>query len=296
MIFFYGEGRLGNQIFQYQALSHIAKPGERIIAVGLEELAGSFDLRGPSLLVLTRIRALKIIVKHAIKPLLLRPISRTLRLINYATEGVSGQGERSGKSGAFTIRAGLLRSATFVDGGHYQNSSYWTGLFPAPLLSINVALRSAARKYLDSIDIAGRRATFLHVRRSDYLTHTDYGLDNLSLPVSYYRSAIGELARYVDKPHLIFVTDDPLWVEENFKDIPDKAIASFDAGMDFAIMAECAAGVVSNSTFSLAAAFLLKNPDVVIGPQYWFGFRVKAWYPPKMRFEHPKLVYIPADS
>ena len=37
-IFFIGEGRLGNQIFQYAALCSIAPPGTKILAIGLEDL------------------------------------------------------------------------------------------------------------------------------------------------------------------------------------------------------------------------------------------------------------------
>ncbi len=46
-ILFIGEGRLGNQIFQYAALSSIARPCARLTAIGLEDLEGLFDLMVP---------------------------------------------------------------------------------------------------------------------------------------------------------------------------------------------------------------------------------------------------------
>jgi hypothetical protein len=296
MIFFYGEGRLGNQIFQYQALSQAARPGERVVAVGLEDLQRWLELDGPELVVLTRSRLIKRIVKFLVNPLLLRPLARTLRLINYGHEMRQGVPPNDGPSGELSMRAGLLSGVSFVDGGHYQSSSFWTSLFPVPLFRINTPLREAARSYLDSICGTRTRPSFVHVRRGDYLTHADYGLDNLCLPAGFYRSAIGELSRRVGQSHLIFVTDDPQWVEENFGDISDKTIVSSKAEMDFAIMTECARGILSNSTFSLAAALMLKNPDVVIAPKFWFGFRVGAWYPPKFCYTHPKLVYLAVES
>ncbi len=296
MIFFYGEGRLGNQIFQYQALSQFAKPGERIVSVGLEDLHRHFELRGPRLLVLTRNGLLKRIIKYALKPFLLRPLARTLRLFNYGSETSYGVPPNDGASGELLMRAGLFGSLTFVDGGYYQNAAFWPALFPTPLLRIKAALREAARRYLDSITGGNLRPTFVHVRRGDYLTHTDYGLTDLALPAGYYRAAIGELASRMDRTHLVFVTGDRKWVEENFIDIADKTIVSFNAEMDFAIMTECAGGILSNSTFSLAAAFMLQNPNVVIAPKYWLGFRVGAWYPPKMHYAHLKLIYISVDS
>ncbi len=296
MIFFYGEGRLGNQIFQYQALSQLAKPGESIVSVGLEDLHRHFELRGPRLLVLTHNGLLKRIMKYALNPLLLRPLARLLRLFNYATETSYGVPPNDGASGELLMRAGLFGGLTFVDGGYYQNSSYWPALFPTPLFRIHENLRGAAKRRLDAICRERHRPTFVHVRRGDYLIHTDYGLKDLALPTSFYRAAIGELTMRVGQTHLVFVTDDATWVEENFVDITNKTIVSSSVEMDFAIMTECASGILSNSTFSLAAAFMLKNPKVVIAPKYWLGFRVGAWYPPKMHYAHPKLVYIAADS
>jgi hypothetical protein len=292
MILFYGEGRLGNQVFQYHALSAIAKAGERIISVGLEDLERCFDLHGPRLFVLTRNRTLKRIVKYVFNPFVLRRLAKTLRLMNYASEARCEQPPHKGASGVLTMRAGLLGNLTFVDGGHYQNSSFWRSLFPTSLLKLNASLGAEARRYLNSACGHGVRLTFVHVRRGDYLTHSDYGLDDLSLPSDFYRIAIRELQARIGQTHLVFVTDDPTWVEQNFGDISQKTIASFDAAMDFAIMTECSSAIVSNSTFSLAASLMLDHPDIVIAPRYWFGFRVFRWLPPHLQFAHDRMIYL----
>jgi hypothetical protein len=56
-------------------------------------------------------------------------------------------------------------------------------------------------------------------------------------------------------------------------------------------MANCAGGIISNSTFSLAAALFMRDPELVIAPRYWFGFRVREWLPPGIRFDHPRIAY-----
>jgi Glycosyl transferase family 11 len=295
MIFFYGEGRLGNQIFQYQALNQIAKPGERIISAGLEDLASSLEIYGPKLTVLTRNGLLKRFIKYAINPLL-RPLARSLRLFNYVSESQCGVAPNNGAGGEALRHTGLLDWFTFVDGGHYQNSAFWISPFPMPLFRIKASLRQAARSYLKSICRDGLQPSFVHVRRGDYLTHTDYGLGDISLPIHFYYAAMKELARRVGETHFVFVTDDPIWVTESFRNISNKTVASFDAATDFAIMTECASGIVSNSTFSLAAALMLRNPKVVIAPKYWLGFRAGAWYPPKIRCEHARLVYLSVED
>jgi len=292
---FYGEGRLGNQIFQYQALSHAAKPNERIVAVGLEDLHREFDLQGPPLTVLTRNGLCKRFVKYFINPMLLRPLARTLRIINYAAETTHGVPPHTGAGGALMLRKGVIKGITFVDGGYYQNASLWTTLFPATLFRINPRLERAATSYLDSVCVTRCPPAFVHVRRSDYATFNTYGLQDLSLPVTFYDNAISELERRIGKTHLVFVTDDPQWVEDNFQSISDKTIVSFDAAMDFAIMTRCRAGILSNSTFALAAAFMLQDPSVVIVPRFWFGFRVGAWYPPQIFLRHPKLIDVPVQ-
>jgi hypothetical protein len=292
MILFYGEGRIGNQIFQYQALNQTSRRGERILAVGLEDLQSVFHLRGLGVVVITRNRTVKRAVKYWLLPLLLRPLARTLRLISYGFESTKGIPPRNGAGGELNIRAGLFPRVTFVDGGHYQNSSYWTSFFPALSFLVSRDLRLSARRRLDSLCTNPLRASFVHVRRKDYLSHTAYGLDELTLPVEFYRRAIPELERCIGQTHLVFVTDDPQWVEENFADISDKSIVSSDVGLDFAIMTECRSGIVSNSTFALAAACMLNDPDIVIAPKYWLGFRAGDWYPPKIRFEHPKMIYL----
>jgi hypothetical protein len=296
VILFYGEGRLGNQMFQYQALCGLARHNERLFAVGLEDLQGLLRLQGPRLSVVTRNRTLKRLVKFAFLPVLLRPLARTFRLCNYVSEERVGEPPATGPSGELAVRKGLCSRLTLVDGGHYQNASYWASLFPAPAFCLQAPLRAAALDYLAAACGSVHRAAFVHVRRGDYLTHADYGLKDFALPVDFYRAAIRELKARVADLHLVFVTDDPQWVKDNFRDIEHKSIASFDAALDFAIMTQCRRGVLSNSTFSLAAGLMMRDPELLIGPKHWFGFRANAWFPPQIRFEHPNLLYLAVEG
>jgi hypothetical protein len=291
MILFYGEGRLGNQIFQYLALSRIAKTSELVLAAGLEELEGPLDLHGPRLKVLSRDKTIKRLIKYLVVPVLVRPIARTLRLINYAHE-IRHQGVPNEGTGDLALQAGLLRRVTFVDGGYYQKPLDWTPIFPATLVSVKQELRDTARDFLRTVTSCEDRLAFVHVRRNDYLSFSSFGVTDLCLPLSYYRNAIKELRLRVGPCHLIFVTDDKGWVEDNFRDIDKKTIVSSDTITDFSIMAECTDGVLSNSTFSLTAALLLTNPGVVVGPKYWFGFRVSKWLPPSIEIRHERVIYV----
>ncbi len=286
MIFFYGEGRLGNQIFQYLALTNIAQPGERVLAIGLEDLQQSFDLKGPPLLVLCRSRLVKRAVKYLLLPLLIRPCARALRLIDYVCEKDAAAPHR---------RSGAVRRLTFVDGGFYQRASLWSSLFPSDSISIRDDLRRSARRYLNSVCGDEARTAFVHIRRGDYLQHRPEGLQDVVLPLEFYRRALENLELHAGKHALVFVTDDPAWVEANFGHIADKRITAFDACLDFAVMTQCRSGIVSNSTFALAAAIMMDQPDVVIAPLFWLGFRARRWVPEGIEATHEKLVYLPVE-
>ena len=292
MILFYGEGRLGNQVFQYQALCAMAKDRETIVAAGLENLPEFFEISRSRLRILTRDKSIKRAIKYVLIPFIVRPAARALRLLNYAFEPMVQIDGRAEPGGDITLKRGLLRCLTFVDGGHYQNPSLWPAVFSAATLPLRASVRNAARSLLTTIQSAPEPLSFVHVRRGDYLNYKPYGVSELCLPIEFYRAAIVELRRRVGKTHLLFITDDPQWVNEQLGDIPHKTVLSNDALMDFAIMTECKNGIISNSTFSLAAALVMPDPGIVIAPEYWFGFRMRTWYPPQIRCIHQKLLYL----
>jgi Glycosyl transferase family 11 len=186
----------------------------------------------------------------------------------------------------------------FVDGGYYQGGALWSTLFPPRAMNLQPELRQKARDFLrNAVGGSPSVPVFVHVRRGDYVTYTGYGLNGLVLPERYYRQAMLEMERRLGPIHLIFVSDDTDWVTATFADIERKSIVSFSEALDFAIMAECRAGIVSSSTFSLGAALLMNQPELVIAPRYWLGYRVHQWLPAGIRFDHPRIVYIHvADS
>lgn len=295
MLFFFGEGRLGNQVLQHQLLMRLGVTGETVLAAGLEQLPDVFERVGARLLVLTRSRTAKRIVKHLLMPFVVRPLARDLRLFNYVHEPLARYRGTLGHSGDYRIRAGLLRWVTVVDGGYFQNGAIPLQRFPLAGLRLRGELLARARAFLYDAR-RGRELdpVFVHVRRGDYANFTDYGLTDLVLPDTYYRNAIEEARTRVERPLFVFVTDDHAWVERTFADVAPRAIVAGDAALDFAVMTQCAGGIVSNSTFSLAAALMMERPRLVLGPHYWFGFRVREWYPPRIRVDDPRVHYLQA--
>ena len=303
MIFFYGEGRLGNQVFQFQALSSLCNRAavsnrnlERVLAIGLEDLDSLFDLRERPVKVVTRSGLVKRIAKYFVIPLLLRPLAKWLRLIGYAYEPRTGQGPYRGLSGELMRKAGLFNRLTFVDGGYYQNPQMSHAAFPIDTLSVKAHWVAAARAYLQSSVPSECEAIAVHVRRGDYLQFATYGVNNLALPQDYYWRAIRDVQQQVPNAYFIFVTDDAEWVSTTFADLPNKRTVATSVAADFAVMTQCRGAIVSNSTFSLAAALLIDSPTVVVGPKYWFGFRVGVWLPPKIECKRAPMNYVPVTA
>lgn len=288
MILFYGEGRLGNQLFQYHALAAIARPGECILAIGLEDLAECVELSGPP------VRSLRLglwgkrAVKYVVLPLLARPLSRFARLAGYAREAREGEPP--------VVQRGLLSRLVFVDGGYYQRPGAWVARFPARLTRPRAHWRRMAQEFLEARCPEGLLPVFVHVRRGDYLRHAFDERGSLALPVSYYREAIAQLRRRVAQPLLLFVTDDPAWIDGEFGDIEPRAVASSGQAADWALMACCRAGVLSNSTFSLSASLHMDDPQWLIGPLHWLGFRQGGWNPPGIELDDRRLEYIPVPA
>ncbi len=185
----------------------------------------------------------------------------------------------------------MIGGLLFVDGGYYQNSEYWGDLFPPRWLTLRREWRDKAAQLIAGQRMPPAHPFFLHVRRGDYLGYSSHGVSDLVLPTEYFRRAIEEFRASRAFNLLLVVTDDPVWARAEFADVPEAVVISCDPRTDFALMAACEGGIVSNSTFSLAAALFMPRPLLVIAPKYWFGFRVQRWLPSKIRFDHPSIVY-----
>jgi hypothetical protein len=120
-----------------------------------------------------------------------------------------------------------------------------------------------------------------HVRRTDYLEYgkESLGGKNLTLPFEYYQlcfEKIGTLNNY----NIVFVTDDPVYVRENFSHFNPIISSQNSSIIDFQILGAGKVIVVANSSFSWWAAYLSEQATKIFAPKYWLGFKVKKKYPP----------------
>ena len=120
-IFFVGEGRLGNQIFQYAAIRAMIGTGP-LWTSGLGALEQVFDLP-PGFNRAFGTRFVESVIRKLLVPMVIRPLFKQFRLGQYCFEPVERLANgATGMSGRAMRVSGLLES-TFVDGGYYQNLS-----------------------------------------------------------------------------------------------------------------------------------------------------------------------------
>jgi hypothetical protein len=289
MLLFIGGGGLGNQVFQYLAIR--SRLGEGTLGTSsLQTLDNVFSntktVRIP--------KAAETILRLIIGPLLLKPLFKWLRLGTYCYEpmGLMSNGS-CGPSGDMVVQQGLL-PVTYIDGGFYQNLSELLSPADFRRLRLREDVLVAARAVVNDA-LRGRPwpKAVMHVRRGDYLLYSYCGVRDVLLPVAYFQRAAAAAREYFGPDaELLVVTDDPSWCELALAEMQPFTVVSSSEAVDFALLSMFPVALLSNSTFSLAAACVGPDVERVIGPRYWLGHAVKQWYPPRIEARDKRFIYI----
>jgi hypothetical protein len=286
------EGRLGNQVFQFVAARRFLGLNT-VFSPSLRTLGQVFELSQGLRLILSG-RNTERLIRRVLVPLLIRPLFKWLRLGTYCAEPIETMENGSvGQSGRAIVQKGLLPLA-FVDGGYYQNLSDL--LSPADFLCLKVRrdVLAAAGKVVAAV-MAGRPwpKAVMHVRRGDYIGFKSYGLDDVVLPVAYFERAAAKAREQLgSEAEILVVTDDAVWCERELAGLKPFVVVSGSEAVDFALLSMFPVAILSNSTFSLAAACVGPAVERVIGPEYWFGHSVQQWYPPRIKASDERFVYV----
>jgi hypothetical protein len=117
-------------------------------------------------------------------------------------------------------------------------------------------------------------ACSVHVRRTDYLSLSDYhpfpGLE-------YYQRAMDHM-RGLGINKFIFFSDDIEWCKNNFGFRGSIEYSEGNTNIrDLYLMSKCRHNIIANSSFSWWGAWLNKNPEkTIIAPSLWFGSAKKG--------------------
>jgi hypothetical protein len=276
MIYYYANGELGNQLFQYHFIVKNALPNETIIICGFDQLLSYYNLHYKILHIPKKFKLLRIfgLLLSKLFNLLARFGVITFiypEKINYNIEG------RIYIKDGSTIRKkiGFLKNIKLIKSSNYSSDSlfdYSIDKYVKIKERYSIIALETLKPYFDKIKI------FVHIRLGDYDKFTVFN-KSVKLPIDYYRSAIDLING--ENVVFIFCSNNPNAIENQFSNLENKYISRNSAIIDMAIMNNCDGGILSASTFSYFGRYYQKqnNVELTISPKFWYGFNSKIEYP-----------------
>lgn len=153
--------------------------------------------------------------------------------------------------------------------GWYQNKKYFVKV-GGPEFKKKMDIGEENQSILNLM--LSTNSVSIHIRRGDYLERKNMESVGGICTKEYYMKAINVIKEKVESPIFLFFSDDPLFVEQNFR-LPNMIIVKNNTGnksfFDMYLMAHAQNMILANSTFSCWAAYLNKNAKNIIAPNNW---------------------------
>lgn len=163
----------------------------------------------------------------------------------------------------------------YID-GTWQSECYFSDI--KDIIIQEFTLKNSLNEKYSSLfgNIKNSNSVAVHVRRGDYLKTSMGNLHLKPCSIDYYKSAMTEIGKIVNKPQFFFFSDDIHWIKNNLTiDSDDVIVSQFtndDEFVDFTLMSACKHHIIANSSFSWWAAWLNQNPyKITIAPTQWFS-------------------------
>lgn len=272
MIIFFGQGRFGNELFQYAFIKNFLKKDEKLIVINFKELVKLLDT-GDNIVNIEN-KSIQHILRFIGIPFL-KAISYT-RLISSCKAKKDRIDGISAENGEYEYRKGLL-PVTYIFPGFFQSEKYFKRENLKDV-KIKKEYLDSARHFLEQLP-KDTKKIFVQLRRKDYETHKCFGKVDVTLPMFYYKSQIEWFNKNIENPWFIFLSDDLDYVRENFKWLKNKTISTEDMNVDFSIMSLSDGAIMSNGTYAWWGAYFMKDKTNVVAPKYWLGFKSKREFP-----------------
>jgi hypothetical protein len=161
--------------------------------------------------------------------------------------------------------------------GYWQSESYFKPV--AETLRKQLVFRETPSEVTLSMAntiLRNPNATFIHIRRGDYVTNSTANQYHGLCDIDYYIRSISYLRERVSDPHFFVFSDDQTWAKRELSVLGQTATfvdhnQGADSWQDMYLMRLCRHAIIANSSFSWWGAWL--NPEterIVIAPGQWF--------------------------
>lgn len=168
-----------------------------------------------------------------------------------------------------------LPNRYLVFDGYWQSPKYFEAMTDPLRKSILMPQEVLTSPYLKEISVQ-QNAVFVHIRRGDYISNPrNHSLFHIC-DISYYEQAMRRLTQRLGALVFYVFSNDIPWVKEHLDTGTLKCVFVEHTGQhadwkDFACMAACRHAIISNSTFSWWAAWLIPSAvKQVVAPKDWY--------------------------
>lgn len=269
-------GGLGNQLFQYaigKQLAHHQKTDLKLDLSFFSNLKnatprtyklGYFNISAEF--------ATNNDITHVLGEPLFRPIKRRLWKMgldlfhwNYVTEN----------GNKFQSEIPAINYPVFLH-GYWQNENYFSSIRPILLKELQLKNEFLTTKLRSQcIDVENVESVAIHVRRGDYLSHTESSEMFHTCSVNYYVEAIKLIKSKLKSPQFFIFSDDLDWCKNNLSlGLVGNSVRYITGNTDYEdlkIMSSCKHQIIANSSFSWWSAWLNVNENkTVIAPEKWY--------------------------
>lgn len=272
MIVFFGQGGLGNQLFQYATARRIAeKTGQDLV---LDAHWFENPRRG-----------------ETPRKLELEKYALPLRVATYSEQQRWRflRGRIGGKLSFLSGLALLKEQGSAVDRrlfstrgkcyllGYWQSEKYFSDIRDVLIKELRPVLPPSPEDEAVMVKMSCSNSISLHVRRGDYVSSKSAASYHGVCSLAYYNKAVLHMKDQLGSDIRFFVfSDDPNWVKENLKLDADVVYVSHnspsDAFQDIRLMSACKHHILANSSFSWWGAWLGEWRDgLVIAPSQWYA-------------------------
>ena len=263
----HGQGRLGNQMFQYAYLLYLKKlcgieMDWRLSEKGFSQLSASFPHLSDNCLTKEQAELVRQANPKQVDHVKEHYISRTEE-ISVPEKCITHYiGYWQCQTYAEAVRDELLEAFDWEQASSDANLLSWT------------------TRMNEGCSVS------VHIRRGDYQSAGNRDIYGKVCTLDYYRRAM-QLMRdsLTEKPTFYLFSDDKEWTIKHFNETDCIVIDLEESGQDWKdlyLMTICKHHIIANSSFSWWGAWLGKNPNkTVIAPEWWYyGMETPNLLPP----------------
>lgn len=267
------QGRLGNLLFQYQAITNIYKSDiifsiDSIFSKLFDYKKNLYLFKLPNKIFILLINFYSCLLFFLVRAKILSSCNPNLFLSKKIIFD---------ESKTVLVRNGIFKNI-IVFSGFFQNDLYQNNL-----PKIKKSLIMVGKSIINNITTKKNKIA-VHVRFGDYENLSLFKKNGTVLPKNYYVECMNKIKKKFNSCEFIIFSDD---IEKSKKMFGNKKdLIYFEPTSDhinFICFSLCDSAIISASSFSwFASRYISKKDKIIYAPRYWLGFKSKIWFPKYM--------------